>query len=149
MTEKTLALAADHRGFVLKALLVETARAQGWTVHDLGTHSAERCDSQDYAVAMVAAMKGKKARLGVLICGSGNGIAIAANRFRALRVAVVHTSTGAQFARQHNDANVMALGADMIGKEVALACLTTFLQTDFLGGKYAERVAKLDSLGGL
>jgi ribose 5-phosphate isomerase B len=148
-TPKTIAFAADHRGFALKTELVEHARKQGLNVIDLGTDSEERVDSIDYAQKMVRAIREHKAELGVLICGSGNGIGQVANRYKGIICAVCHNSTTAKLARQHNDANVMSIGAHVTGREVALDCLDAFVQTPFLGGRYGERRKRLDDLGGL
>ncbi|MBI1272578.1 MAG: RpiB/LacA/LacB family sugar-phosphate isomerase [Alphaproteobacteria bacterium] len=149
MAQQTIAFAADHRGFALKTELVAYAGKQGYGVLDLGTDSEERCDSIDYALKMAQTMAAGKAALGILICGTGNGIAQVANRYKSIICAVCHNSTLAKLARQHNDANVMALGAHVIGREVALDCLDAFVKTDFLGGRYGERREKLAKLGGL
>ncbi len=146
MSTQILAMAADHGGYALKEALKPVAEELGWQILDLGTHSTERVDSLDYAVAMAKALKAKQAHLGVLICKSGNGIAMAANRFSVVRAAVVHNSTTAYLARAHNDANVMALGAEMVGLAVATDALRTFLQAQFLGGRYADRRDKLTAL---
>ncbi|MEJ0063612.1 MAG: RpiB/LacA/LacB family sugar-phosphate isomerase [Alphaproteobacteria bacterium] len=149
-TSKTVAFAADHRGFPLKELLVAKARELGHQVIDLGTSSEDRCDSIDYAIKMARAFSGDAPpALGVLICGTGNGIAMVANRYASIIAAVVHDATTARMAREHNNANVMALGAHIIGKEVAFDCLETFLNTEFLGGRYAVRETRLRGLGGL
>lgn len=149
MTPPVLAFAADHGGFALKGLLLAFAKDQGWPTLDLGTHSEERCDSMDFAVLMARALKEERAQRGVLICKSGNGIAMVANRFAHLRVAVVHNGTTARLAREHNDANVISFGAHIIGQEVALECVKIFYTTKFLEGRYAERRDRFSSLGGL
>lgn len=147
---KTIAFASDHRGFPLKALLLEKAGALGLQAVDLGTDSEARCDSMDYAQKMAQALNGPNPPdLGVLICGSGNGIAMVANRYAGVIAAVVHDATTARLAREHNHANVMALGAHIVGQEVACECLEVFVRTAFLGGRYAEREAKFRALGGL
>jgi ribose 5-phosphate isomerase B len=142
----TIALAADHRGFAAKKELLTYIRELGFNPVDLGTHSADRVDSQDFAVAAAKALKEGKAKLAIIICGSGNGIAIAANRFPHVRAAVCAHVTAARRAREHNDANVMSIGADFLGIEVIKECVESFLKTDFLGGRYAERVEKLNNL---
>ncbi len=147
---KTVAFASDHRGYALKTLLIAKAGELGWQVLDLGTDSETRCDSLDYAKKMAEALAGEiPPELGVLICGSGNGIAQAANRYASVIAAVAHDATTARMAREHNNANVMALGAHVVGQEVALECLAVFLRTPFLGGRYAAREVKLRALGGL
>lgn len=147
---KTIAFAADHRGFALKGILLDRVKELGHQAVDLGTDSEARCDSMDYALKMAQVLTGRTPPdLGILICGSGNGIAMVANRYAGVIAAVVHDATTARLAREHNNANVMALGAHIIGQEVALECLEVFLRTGFLGGRYAEREAKFRALGGL
>jgi ribose 5-phosphate isomerase B len=143
---ETVALAADHRGFALKKELMAYIRELGFNPLDLGTHSTDRVDSQDFAVAAAKALKDGKARLAIIICGSGNGIAMAANRYPHVRAAVCSHVTAARRAREHNDANMISLGADFLGIEVIKECVESFLKTDFLGGRYADRVEKLTAL---
>ena len=142
-------LAADHRGFPLKAQLIAWLKAHGYTPKDLGTASEERCDSLDYAVKMANELEAHPGELGVLICGTGNGIAMAANRYQAVRAALCFTPEMARLAREHNDANALALGANVIDEKTAIACLKEFLEAKFLGGRYEERREKLTGLGGL
>ena len=144
MPQKTISFSADHGGFRLKQHLIAHAKERGLTVLDLGTHNEERCDTFDYAVAMADALKQKKADLGVIICKSGNGIAMVANRFAHIRAAVAHNQTTARLAREHNDANVMSLGAAMVGDDVARDCFDAFMDSECLGGRYAERRMRLD-----
>lgn len=113
---------------------------------DLGTKGPERVDSQDYGVAAALALKEGKAAKAIIICGSGNGIAIAANRFPNVRAAVCPHSTAAKMARQHNDANIISLAADFMGLDLIKDCVAVFLKTEFLGGRYAERVQRLTKL---
>ena len=143
MSQGTIALASDHAGYPLKQVLVDQLRAQGTEVLDLGTHDGASVDYPDFATAMAEAIAAGRAHRGVLICGTGIGISIAANRHRALRAALCHNTTAARLARQHNDANVLALGARMLGEEVAKDCLAVFLETEFEGGRHQRRVAKL------
>jgi len=142
MTE-TIAIAADHGGFEMKSLLVKDLEAAGYKVLDLGTNSPESVDYPDFAHALAVALKEGRAARGVLLCGSGIGISIAANRHRHIRAALVHDETGARLCRQHNDANVVVFGARLIGIEVARAVLKVFLTTSFEGGRHEKRVAKL------
>jgi ribose 5-phosphate isomerase B len=139
----TVALGGDHAGLSLKAALRQALEAAGHAVLDMGTHGPESVDYPDFADAVAAAVLDGRARLGVLVCGTGIGISIAANRHPGIRCALVHDVTGARLAREHNDANVLALGARMIGTEVALDCLSTFLRTPFAGGRHERRVRKL------
>jgi ribose 5-phosphate isomerase B len=138
-----IAIAADHGGFELKSLLIKDLQAAGHVVVDLGTHTADSVDYPDFADALAAALKDGRAARGVLICGSGIGIAIAANRHRHIRAALVHGETEARLCRQHNDANVIVFGGRTLGPEIARACLSVFLSTAFEGGRHARRVAKM------
>jgi ribose 5-phosphate isomerase B len=140
---ETVAIAADHGGFELKSLLMPELRALGFEVLDLGTSSGEAVDYPDMAEALAAAIEGRRAERGVLICGTGIGMSIAINRHRALRGALVHDGLTARLARQHNDANVLVLGGRLLGPELAKDCLKTFFTTGFDGGRHARRVAKL------
>jgi ribose 5-phosphate isomerase B len=139
----TVAIAADHGGFELKSALVPVLRALGFAVLDLGTSSSDSVDYPEFADAVAAALKDGRAGRGVLICGTGIGISIAANRHAGIRAAPCHDGLTARLARQHNDANVLALGGRLIGIETAKDCLANFLQTPFEGGRHARRVAKL------
>jgi ribose 5-phosphate isomerase B len=140
---ETIAIAADHAGYDLKALLVPELKSLGFEVLDLGTDSRDSVDYPDFADALARAIETGRAKRGVIVCGTGLGIAIAANRHRAVRAGVCHDATTARLARQHNDANVLALGARILGTEVAKDCLRIFLATQFEGGRHARRVAKL------
>ncbi len=141
-----IAIAADHRGFALKKELLAYVRELGFMPLDLGTNSAERVDSQDFGVAAALALRDGKAEKAIIICGSGNGIAMAANRFPHVRAAVCAHVTAARRAREHNDANILSLGADFLGIDVIKECVETFLKTPFMGGRYAERVERLTKL---
>lgn len=144
MSARTIALASDHAGFELKSQIATWLKASGMEVLDLGTHGPESVDYPDYAAAMATAIRDGEAEQGVLICGSGIGISIAANRFAGIRAALVHDVTTAKLARQHNDANVAALGARVLGVEVAKDCVEAFLNTGFEGGeRHSRRVAKM------
>ncbi|MBI3441246.1 MAG: ribose 5-phosphate isomerase B [Proteobacteria bacterium] len=140
---KMIALAADHGGFELKNRVAEFLQAEGYKTQDLGTYSDERVDYPDYGYALSQAIADGKAGRGIAICGSGIGISIALNRNPAVRAALCHDVTSARLARGHNDANVLVLGARLIGFEVALECVKIFLNTQFEGGRHAERVKKL------
>lgn len=140
MTE-TVAVAADHGGFELKRALVPELRALGFAVLDLGTNGPEPVDYPDFADAVAAAIEAGKAQRGLLVCGTGIGVAMAANRHRFLRCALAHDATSARLARQHNDANVLALGGRVIGTETAKDCVRIFFTTAFEGGRHARRVA--------
>jgi ribose 5-phosphate isomerase B len=139
----SVAIACDHAGVGLKRVLAAALREAGYAVLDLGTDGPESVDYPDFADALAAAIAAGRANRGVLVCGTGIGIAIAANRHPHVRCAVVHDVTSARLTRQHNDANVIALGARLVGEAVALDCVRAFMDTQFEGGRHARRVAKL------
>jgi ribose 5-phosphate isomerase B len=146
---KVIPIGADHRGFALKAQVIAWLRAQGLEPKDLGTTSPERCDAFDFATRLAAEFASDPPRLGVLICGTGQAMAMTANRYRDLRAALCTSVDMARLARQHNDANVLALGADIVPEALALQILQAFLETPFLAGRYAARRDRLTGLGGL
>ena len=143
MAGATIAVASDHAGFDLKELLKRDLQEAGLDVLDLGTHSTASVDYPDFGRAMADAIDSGKVERGVLVCGTGIGISIAANRNLKVRAAVVHDVTSARLTRAHNDANVIAFGQRVIGIEVAREALKVFLGTPFEGGRHASRVAKL------
>lgn len=144
MTVRTVALASDHAGYELKAQISRQLEDAGYTVLDLGTDGPASVDYPDFAAALAAAVTDGRAQRGVLICGSGIGISIAANRHPGIRAALVHDVTTARLSREHNDANVIALGARVIGPEIAKDCVDVFLKTGFEGGeRHSRRIAKM------
>jgi ribose 5-phosphate isomerase B len=143
MIAKTVAFAADHAGFELKSLLVRDLDERGRSILDLGTFGAESVDYPDFADALANALSEGRADAGIAVCGTGIGISIALNRHRHVRAALCHDAVSARLAREHNDANVLALGARLIGIEVARDCVAVFLNTAFAGGRHVPRVAKL------
>lgn len=138
-----IAIASDHAAYELKAALADWLAEQGHDVLDLGTASDASVDYPDFGYAIARAIEVGEADRGVALCGSGIGISIAANRNPACRCALVSEPLSARLAREHNDANVIALGARLVGPEMARACIETFLSTDFLGGRHTRRVDKL------
>ncbi len=138
-----IALSADHAGFELKDLLAAWLLEDGHEVIDLGTHGPESVDYPRFGAALAEALADSRAERGITICGSGIGIAIAANRNPACRCAQVAEPVSAALARSHNDANAIALGARLIGLDMAKACVTTFLSTEFEGGRHQHRVEML------
>ena len=136
-----VAVAADHGGYDLKTALLPELRALGFDVLDLGTHSADSVDYPNFADAVAQAMAEGKAQRGLLVCGTGIGISMAANRHRHVRCALAHDATTARLARQHNDANILALGGRVVGAEVAKDCLKAFFTTPFEGGRHTRRIA--------
>ncbi|MBV8392837.1 MAG: ribose 5-phosphate isomerase B [Alphaproteobacteria bacterium] len=143
MAGATIAVASDHAGFDLKEILKRDLQEAGYAVLDLGTNSTASVDYPDFGHALADAVATGKAEKGVVVCGTGIGISIAVNRNRNVRAALVHDVTSARLGRQHNDANVVAFGARLIGTEVARDALKVFLTTSFEGGRHARRVAKL------
>lgn len=139
-----LALGADHGGVALKARLAAALIEAGHQVQDYGTDGTASVDYPDYAHAVCAAIEEKRADLGILVCGSGIGMSIAANRHADIRCGLVHDVTTARLTRAHNNANVIALGARIIGEEVALDIVRVFLATDFEGERHERRLAKLN-----
>lgn len=139
----TVAVAADHAGVALKAAVAKQLEALGYRVIDLGTNGPDSVDYPDFAGAVASAVAGARAQWGVLVCGSGVGMAMAANRNPAVRAVAAHSGLEARLARQHNDANVLALGARLIGDEQARDCVQVFFSTAFEGGRHERRVAKL------
>ncbi len=143
MGERHIAIASDHAGYELKQVLVTTLQELGRVPIDLGTTGPESVDYPDFADLLAAAIARGEAAMGVLVCGTGIGIAIAANRHLHIRAGVAHDATSARLTRLHNDANVLALGARLIGEETARDCLKVFLETSFEGGRHQRRVDKL------
>ncbi|MGD1878260.1 MAG: ribose 5-phosphate isomerase B [Kiloniellaceae bacterium] len=144
MAFKSIAIGSDHAGFDLKAKLVEELRSSGYEVQDLGTNDATNSvDYPDFGKAVAEAVASGKADGGVVVCGTGIGISIAANRVPGVRAGLCHDITSARLCREHNDANVLALGARLIGDVVAKDCLAAFLNTEFAGDRHVRRVEKL------
>ncbi len=143
MAEKRVAIASDHAGFEFKSVLKKDLEAMGYDAIDLGTDGLDPVDYPDFAARMAEAIADGRVAWGVLVCGTGIGISIAANRHRELRAALCHEPVSARLARAHNDANILVLGARITGIEVARDCLKIFLATAFEGGRHERRVAKL------
>ncbi len=138
-----IVIASDHAAVAMKADLVQWLGEQGHHVLDLGTNGDASVDYPDYGYALAKALADGRAERGIALCGSGIGIMIAANRNPAVRCALVAEPLSASLARSHNDANAIAMGARLIGPEMARACVSAFLSTDFLGGRHCARVDKL------
>lgn len=141
-----IAIGADHGGVALKAALTEHLRKAGHTVTDVGTNSTEPVDYPDIAVAVARLVALKKVEAGIVIDGAGIGSCMAANKVIGVRAALCYDVTTATNAREHNGANVLTLGAGLIGTRLALTIVDTFLATPFAGGRHAARVAKIDAL---
>jgi ribose 5-phosphate isomerase B len=138
-----IAIASDHAAVALKATLVAWLRDAGHEVDDIGPHDTASVDYPDYGYKLADAVASGSAERGIALCGSGIGIAIAANRNPGCRCALVSEPLSATLARTHNDANAIAMGARLIGPEMAIACLSAFLSADFLGGRHQHRVDML------
>lgn len=138
-----IALGADHAGVELKDALKAHLESRGLTVSDMGTHSSASVDYPDFARQVADAVREGRADRGVLVCGSGIGMAIAANKVTGIRAAAIGDVTSAQLAREHNNLNVLALGARLTAPGLAREIVDAFLDTPFAGGRHEQRVAKI------
>jgi len=136
-----IALGCDHGGLALKAEIVEWLVRAGHAVTDLGCHSEDSVDYPVFADLVCAAIIEGRASCGILICGTGIGMSIAANRHRQIRAALCHEAFTARMSREHNDANVLCLGARVLGSGVAMDIVTTWLSTEFAGGRHLRRIS--------
>ncbi len=143
MTVNTISIGCDHAGFDYKEPIIEYLKNNNIQIIDFGTHSTASVDYPDFAHPTAQAVQNHQADLGIVICGSGNGVAIAANKHQNVRCALCWSPEIATLARQHNDANVLAIPARFITLETALQIVAQFLNTDFEGGRHAGRVMKI------
>ena len=143
--QRKIYLASDHRGVDLKSNLINSLKVLDLPFEDLGPNGDQSVDYPDYA--QILCRKLTKNDLGVLICGSGNGMVIAANRYHNVRAALCLNAEMAVLARKHNDANILVLGADFIDYNEAISCLNVFIETVFEGGRHARRVGKINCGG--
>ena len=141
---RTVAIASDHAGHALKSEILRLFAGRATWI-DLGTHTPDSVDYPDYGYTLGRAVAQGRASMGIAICGTGVGMSIAANRFGGVRAALCTDVTMARLARQHNDANVLALGARIIGPSVAVECIEVFMNTPFEGGRHQKRVEKLNA----
>lgn len=141
-----IALACDHGGLQLKLAVRRHLEELGHQVVDFGTHTAESCDYPDYAAEAARAVADGRCQMGIVICTTGIGVSMAANKIHGVRCALVSDLMSARLTRQHNDANMMALGAGVVGEKLALELTDAFLSASFEGGRHARRVAKLMAL---
>ena len=141
-SEKVI-LASDHAGFKLKEEIKKFLIKKRKKVLDLGTKNTSSVDYPDYAHLLSKKMKKSKNQFGILICGSGIGMSMAANKHKYIRAALCYSIKSTQLSRQHNNANVMAIGARLIKKNIALKCVSTFLETDFNRGRHLRRIKKI------
>ena len=143
MKVSRIVLASDHAGFKLKEVIKKYLIRKGNRILDLGTSNTNSVDYPDYAHRLSKNMKNKNNQLGILICGSGIGMHITANKHKNIRAALCYNIKSARLSRQHNNANVMAVGARLIKKNLALKCVNTFIKTDFKGGRHLRRIKKI------
>lgn len=142
---KPLGVASDHAGFELKrALVAELEKKRGFAVHEFGTTTTESCDYPDFAHAVAKAIAAGDIERAILVCGTGVGMSIAANRHAAVRAVVCSEPLSARMSRQHNDANVLCIGARVVGLGTAIDIVEAFLDAAFEGGRHAARVAKIN-----
>ena len=144
----TVVVGSDHAGYARKEQLAGELRDLGHEVLDLGVHSTDRVDYPDFGAAVGRAVAGGDAELGLCVCGSGIGIAMAANKIPGVRAATVHDATSARLSRQHNDANVLCLGERLTEPGVASEALRAWLDAEFEGGRHIGRIDKLSDLDG-
>ena len=142
------AIGSDHGGYALKQEIMKHLSERGIAYRDYGTYSDESCDYPDYGEAVGRAVASGECERGIVVCGTGIGISIAANKVRGVRCALCGDCFSAQMAREHNDANVLALGARVLGAGLALKIVDTFLDSAFSGGRHERRVAKLMAIEG-
>jgi len=145
MAGEVIGVGCDHAGLELKRSLLEELEKRGLQVRDFGTNSGESCDYPDFAHALAQGIERGEFKLGLLVCGTGVGMAISANRHPGVRAVVCSETFSARMAREHNDANVLCLGARVVGAGVATDVLDAFLSASFAGGRHAGRVAKIDA----
>ncbi len=135
---------SDHAGLALKKILITHLEKSGFEVEDLGTYTSDSCDYPDYAHKVAEKVLADKDSKGLLVCGSGIGISIAANRHPGIRAALVHCSLEAELSRKHNNANIIVMGGRIIGEEIAKDALNKFLETEFEGGRHENRIKKIE-----
>ncbi|MBP5307914.1 MAG: ribose 5-phosphate isomerase B [Clostridia bacterium] len=141
-----LALGCDHGGFAYKTKLIEKLKKDGYAVEDFGCFSEDSCDYPDYALPVAEAVKDGKADFGILICSTGIGVSIAANKVKGIRCAHVHDVESARLTRNHNDANVLAFGAKIISEQLMYDITDAFLNSSFDGGRHLRRVDKITAI---
>lgn len=143
LSEMKIAIASDHAGYALKLQVKAWLEAQGADVHDFGCYSSESCDYPDFAHPCAVAVENAEVDFGVILCGTGNGISMTANKHQGVRAALCWDVPLAELARQHNNANVLALPARFISEELAIKITEAFFRSDFEGGRHERRVQKI------
>ncbi|HEY6193654.1 MAG TPA: ribose 5-phosphate isomerase B, partial [Candidatus Eisenbacteria bacterium] len=149
VSPRRVALGADHGGYALKEILRRAiAEEMGWEVHDCGTHSADAVDYPDFAAAVAREVASGRAARGIVVDTAGIGSSMAANKVAGVRCALCHDDVTVRNAREHNDANVLALGSRIVHRGTAVSMVRLFLTTEFAGGRHARRVQKIMALEG-
>lgn len=139
-----VAIGSDHAGFEYKAMLIELLTQAGWQVEDKGTYSTDSTDYPNYAHPVASMVESGEAAFGVLVCGSGNGVCMTANKHKDIRAALCWNVELAQLARQHNNANILCVPARFVSEDLAKDMLNAFMTTDFEGGRHENRVNKIN-----
>ena len=139
-----IAIGNDHAGVEFKNKLIQKLRSKGYEIMNVGTDTLDSVDYPDIAKKVSGKVLDGEVNFGILICGTGIGISIAANKIKGIRAALCHNEYTAKLARLHNDANIIALGARVLGEDLGLACVETFINTEFEGGRHARRVGKIE-----
>jgi ribose 5-phosphate isomerase B len=139
-------IGCDHGGFALKNEIISHLKAEGYGIEDVGTYSEESCDYPDIAHVVAKAISEGKYERGILVCGTGIGMSLAANKHPGVRAAAVSDHFSCKYTRMHNDANILCLGGRVVGPGTALELCDLFLTTDFEGGRHARRVAKIEQI---
>jgi len=143
---KKIIIGADHGGYEMKQILGEHLKSLSYEVVDIGTHNSQKCDYPDIANSLCSRVTTGEFEKGILICGSGIGISIAANKVHGIRCALCHDHYTAKMSRQHNNANILALGGRVVGPEVAKGMVDVFLSENFLGSYHCGRIEKITNL---
>jgi len=146
MKVEKIVIGSDHAGYELKMKVIDHLEERGFTVLDVGTDSTESCDYPVFADALCKKIQLGECSLGILVCGTGIGMSIAANKHAGIRAACCSDTYSAKLTREHNDSNVLCFGARVVGEGLALELVDIFVDTDYAGGKHARRVAMLDAL---
>ena len=143
VTNVKIVVGSDHAGFELKQIIIEYLSERNMNYEDFGTNCLDSVDYPDYAKKVAEEVNSKDLIMGILVCGSGQGMAMTANRFKNVRAAICHNSDVAKVTRQHNDANVLCLGSRFIDMSEAIKCVDVFLSTDFEGERHLKRINKI------
>ena len=146
MSKIKIALASDHGGFNLKSKIKDYLQSNGYEISDFGTDSTESCDYPDYALPAAEEVASGKCDRGIIVCTTGVGVSIVANKVPGVRCALCQDEYCAEFTRRHNNANVLALGGKVVTEEIALKLVDIFLNTEFEGGKHQRRVEKITAV---